>query len=308
MAYRLSDGRVTFCNCFREAWHRYFVYLQEELPNEYIPTYRERVQGQKLLKLAFQHLGRGMHPEILKFYFPSCSVLYDKPRTLQGRVFFYGNREVTPPELDQNFWDAPNTVFRYQDGICEVCTGRVPSHFYCHKMYGSPFLQVYGAWVRNELICQGFCGLVDGANNKMSKTLWREAENKMRTIVGVPQIGERFISETVLFKIITYLLIGHEVIHHYRADWLGRQELDIYVPSLKLAVEYQGEQHFEPIEAWGGEDGFEKTQLRDEEKMRKCERKGVKLIYFDYLTNLTEDVVARTLERTLRKNEDNAAL
>lgn len=301
----MSDGLVTFCSCFREAWRRYFVYLQEELPDEYIATYRERVQGQKLLKMAFKRFGRDMHPEALKFFFPGCSVLCDKRHDLQGKVFFYGNREVVPPELDQSFWDAPKAVFVYRDGICEVCSGRVPSHYYCHKMYGSPFLQVYGAWVRNELIRQGHCSLVEGIDNSTSKELWREAENIMRNIVGVPQIGERFISETVLFKITTYLLSGREVIHHYRADWLGRQELDIYVPSLKLAVEYQGEQHFSPIEAWGGEDGFEKTQQRDEEKMRKCERKGVTLIYFDYLTSLTEDVVAKTLERALHKNRHN---
>jgi hypothetical protein len=29
----------------------------------------------------------------------------------------------------------------------------------------------------------------------------------------------------------------------HRADWPDRQELDIFVPSLNLAIEYQGEQH-----------------------------------------------------------------
>ena len=104
----------------------------------------------------------------------------------------------------------------------------------------------------------------------------------------------------MLFKTITYLLNGHEVIHHYRADWLARQELDIFVPSLKLAIEYQGEQHFMPVEAWGGKNALKKTQQRDEEKKRKCEREGVTLIYFDHKMELTEKYVARKVEKTLK--------
>jgi len=64
----------------------------------------------------------------------------------------------------------------------------------------------------------------------------------------------------MLFKTITYLLNGHEVIHHYRADWLARQELDIFIPALKLAIEYQGEQHFVPVEVWGGKNALKITQ------------------------------------------------
>jgi len=168
-------------------------------------------------------------------------------------------------------------------------------------MYGGPFIQVYGAWVKAEIIRQGYIDWYNNVDKTVCRKLWKEAENKIRTIVGVPLIGEKFISETVLFKTVAYLLKGHEVIHHYRADWLARQELDIFVPSLNLAVEYQGEQHFMPIDAWGGEDSFEKTQQRDEEKRRRCESKGVKLLYFDHTMELTEKFVARRLEEILNE-------
>jgi hypothetical protein len=163
-------------------------------------------------------------------------------------------------------------------------------------MYGSPFAQVYGAWIKADLVRQGY---IRGTNSVSQPKVWNEAENKMRLIVGVPQIGEKFVSETILYKTIAYLLKGHEVIHHYRADWLVRQELDIFVPSLNLAVEYQGEQHFIPIDAWGGNDAFEKTQQRDEAKRRRCESKGVKLLYFDHTMELSEKFVARRIEEIL---------
>jgi hypothetical protein len=142
---------------------------------------------------------------------------------------------------------------------------------------------------------------INSADKTTGRKLWKEAENKIRTIVGVPPIGEKFISETVLFKTVAYLLKGHDVIHHYRADWLARQELDIFVPSLNLAIEYQGEQHFTPIDAWGGDDALKKTQKMDEEKRRRCECKGIKLICFDYTMELTEKFVARQLEKEIAR-------
>ena len=47
-------------------------------------------------------------------------------------------------------------------------------------------------------------------------------------------------------------------------------ELDIYIEQLKLAVEYQGEQHYRPI-YWTGTD-FAAQLTRDEEKRRACKQ------------------------------------
>jgi len=47
-------------------------------------------------------------------------------------------------------------------------------------------------------------------------------------------------------------------------------ELDIYIESLKLAFEYQGEQHYKPI-AHHTKD-FEQQQTRDLEKKRACKQ------------------------------------
>ena len=57
-----------------------------------------------------------------------------------------------------------------------------------------------------------------------------------------------------------------------------RMELDIWLPGLKLAVEYQGHQHYEPVEYWGGEEGFRKIQRRDKQKRKSCKEAGIRLI------------------------------
>ena len=286
VAYQLSDGSVVFCSCFREAWCRYFDFLKEKFVDD--------------LEKAFLRFAGSVNPATLKAFFPECTIIAYEPQIIDGKEFFFRNRNVKAPKLDEKFWNSPEQIFRFEDKVCEVCTGRVPKHFYCHQMYGSPFAQVYGAWIRADLIRQIYCLWPNGVEKSDRRKIWNEAENKFRKIVGIPLIGEKFISETMLFKTITYLLNGHEVIHHYRADWLARQELDIFVPSLKLAIEYQGEQHFMPVEAWGGKNALKKTQQRDEEKKRKCEREGVTLIYFDHKMELTEKYVARKVEKTLK--------
>ena len=302
VTYQLPDGSVVFCCCFREAVHRFFKFLRNELADSYQRTHHTKIDGEKLLKIAFSRFANSINPVALKSLFPGCAVSSHEPQIIDGKEFFFGNRDIKAPKLDKAFWDLPENGFRFEEKLCEVCTERVPKHFYCHQMYGGPFIQVYGAWIKAEVIRQGYIDWFGGADKTVHRKLWREAENKVRGIVGVPHIGEKFISETILFKTVSYLLKNCEVIHHYRADWLERQELDIFVPSLNLAVEYQGEQHFEPINAWGGEEALEKTRQRDEIKRRKCKEKGIKLIYFDHTMELTEKFVARQLENILAAN------
>ena len=70
-----------------------------------------------------------------------------------------------------------------------------------------------------------------------------------------------------------------------RFDWLGNQSLDIYIPKYNVAIECQGEQHFEPIdfanrgEEWSNEN-LKRIQELDATKKLLCEEHNVKLLYF----------------------------
>ena len=90
----------------------------------------------------------------------------------------------------------------------------------------------------------------------------------------------------------------NKVIHHYKTKWLKRQEIDIFVPHLNLAVEYDGIQHFKPIKAWGGEEGLKKNIERDKIKEAKCKENNVTLIRFTYKENdlLSENYVKSKLK------------
>jgi len=73
-----------------------------------------------------------------------------------------------------------------------------------------------------------------------------------------------------------------------RPDWLkinataARLELDMYNDELKLAIEYNGEQHYRPIGYFGGEDQFFKQVTTDLYKAKLCYEHGVQLITIPY--------------------------
>jgi hypothetical protein len=71
-------------------------------------------------------------------------------------------------------------------------------------------------------------------------------------------------------------------LHHYSPNWLRPQHYDVFIPSLNIAFEYQGKQHFEPIDYFGAEKGFLNNQRRDSEKLNKSKKNKVKLIYWNY--------------------------
>jgi len=110
------------------------------------------------------------------------------------------------------------------------------------------------------------------------KEITRDAENFIRNAIGIPKVGEGWISETKLFYFLQEKFPEQEIIQHASPSWLGRQHLDIFFPEISLAIEYQGEQHDRPIEFFGGEEAFKEVKKRDRKKKRLCKKNDVMLI------------------------------
>lgn len=58
---------------------------------------------------------------------------------------------------------------------------------------------------------------------------------------------------------------------------------DCYLVGLNICIEIQGQQHFFPIKAFGGQERFEQQRLHDKIKKDFCEAVGIYLIEINYL-------------------------
>ena len=63
-------------------------------------------------------------------------------------------------------------------------------------------------------------------------------------------------------------------------DWLGKQSLDFYLPDYNIAIECQGRQHFEPVNFFGGKNGFINNKENDIKKRKLCTEHNIKILYF----------------------------
>ncbi|HIK62257.1 MAG TPA: hypothetical protein EYF98_16400 [Planctomycetes bacterium] len=105
-----------------------------------------------------------------------------------------------------------------------------------------------------------------------------------------------WISENQLFQLLKRSFKPREIVQHDSPLWLGNQHLDVHIPSLKLAVEYQGQQHYGPVAIFGGESGYERTIERDRRKARLCAEAEVTLEYVRF----DEEIDARVRDITER--------
>jgi hypothetical protein len=69
---------------------------------------------------------------------------------------------------------------------------------------------------------------------------------------------------------------------YHDSSIFGRKSVDIFFPKWNIAVEYQGIQHFKPVDLFGGEDAYKERLFLDEQKYRECKENGIKLFYFTF--------------------------
>ena len=127
--------------------------------------------------------------------------------------------------------------------------------------------------------------------NNISQNISNEIESSVRQEFGFRKVGDGWIGETILYKIIKEIFPNEEITRHHRPKWLDGLELDVFLPNIKLAFEYQGQQHYKPVEIWGGEKALEKIQERDIRKKIICKNENVRLIIIDYTEPLTREYI-----------------
>ena len=126
------------------------------------------------------------------------------------------------------------------------------------------------------------------------KTNWRLERTRIRTkLTAEGVIKPKWKNELTLFHLVRKKY--PDTLYQYRPDWLGRQSLDIYIPSLRTAIEYQGVQHYQPVEFFGGEEALAQRRELDLQKRQLCRENQIRLIEWPYSlepspTNLSDQL------------------
>lgn len=106
------------------------------------------------------------------------------------------------------------------------------------------------------------------------------AENAFRRDRSIPEIGRGWVSEVALLDLVR--IYWPDAIHQWKPGFLGLQSVDIFVQEERLAIEYQGQQHYEAVDLFGGEEGLVSTQARDKRKRELLQLHDVRLIEWPY--------------------------
>lgn len=96
--------------------------------------------------------------------------------------------------------------------------------------------------------------------------------------------------------------------HEKTFDWLlykGKQRLDFYLSDYNIAIEYQGIQHFIPVDyankgkEWAMEQ-LNENKKRDKNKKELCEKHGIKVYYINY--NEDKEIKINTILSELKNS------
>jgi very-short-patch-repair endonuclease len=103
-----------------------------------------------------------------------------------------------------------------------------------------------------------------------------------------------------LLEIVQQLFPNQRVELEYNIASQGGLFLDIYLPRLKIAFEYDGPQHFTYSKHFhGNREAFFKARHRDAEKNELCEQRGITLIRVAYNESMTKEDIMNKLEGAL---------
>lgn len=106
-------------------------------------------------------------------------------------------------------------------------------------------------------------------------------------------IDSKWLNEKSLFQMVKKKY--KKTLFQYSPEWLFPQSFDIFIPELNIAIEYQGIQHYKPIDYFGGDEGFKHRQELDTRKKQLTADNNIKLIEWHY----SESIDSETLNQKL---------
>ena len=222
------------------------------------------------------------------------------PRGFLGNGFFGRNASTLVPELadldypDLYKWKKTKKEIESSfDGLrslYEVCDESFNAFEYPKAVRGAINEEDLMSALVNYLRKEGYRSNTRDEDKKYKEYYSRAVDE------GVANY--RWVKEYELFSVVEKMY--DDAIYQYRAKWLDRQSLDIYIPSMNVGIEYQGQQHYEPVKFFGGESSHSYQQERDQIKLEKCRNNNTGIIYWRYDADIKKKTIKEAIENCAR--------
>lgn len=139
---------------------------------------------------------------------------------------------------------------------------------------------------------------------QIKKLLYRLGILKSKRFVSK---GEQFIEKYLKSRHIKY--VAQYKLNRVNSKVKKYFLVDFYLPKHNLFIEYNGRQHYMPVEFFGGIEAFEIQSIRDSELREYCKKKHIKLLEIPYTVKLTDHYLDNILfqkfisyEKTIAKH------
>ncbi len=172
---------------------------------------------------------------------------------------------------------------QYQQSICHLCFAQTNGPDKMAQYYGDAFRKYVPVYVDQIM----------RSTDLDEQTAKAEAQQRL----GL----SRWVSEAELYSLIKQIFPNETILREASPPWLGRQRLDIFIPALCLAIEYQGQQHYQAVEMFGGADSFQQVMRRDEQKRNLCKANGIEIVEIRFDQPLTLPYLRNRLRRFIGK-------
>ena len=188
-------------------------------------------------------------------------------------------------KIDGYEWMAtPNNILKGKG--CPKCSGNAKK---THKEYISdvdvinPNIEVLGNYTNAHASILHRC--------KVCGCKWFAIPNAILSGISCPKCKESKGEKTISLWLDKMNILYERQMVFEDCKNINLLPFDFYLPECNIAIEYQGIQHYEPVDYFGGQEKFDNQVLRDNIKKEYCQKNNVFLFEIPYYSDLDNELI-----------------
>ena len=233
-------------------------------------------------QIAYSHMG-GMGCSKCSGHYLNKEYFIERARCIHSDKYIYTHVAFLNGKEEVDIICPDHGLFRQTPGHhlqgqgCRKCSGRyMDREYFIEKAndihngtYNYGKLVYDKSWTKVEIVCRKHGAFYQTASNHL-------------TGQGCPKCN-RSKGETMIGVILTNLGLYYRCQEKFKTCKRTRAlPFDFYVPRYNLCIEFDGRQHFETVDAFGGEEALRTTQTNDKIKNIWCCINSLNLLRIGY--------------------------